>query len=156
MKRLLSLLTFALLVGVAGCGPKATVVTPEGFAPLEDQEAYAYRAIDANGVVLAVRVERNEPKGNLSFWTGLVDNHLRRRSYVRKNAEGGEALTSASGVPGRKLVYERNTDGRNYGFWAAVFVTDDRVYVVEAGGDEAFLNDAMRATIEKTLPTVSF
>lgn len=151
---LLSLVSALALLGLVGCGRSAKLVTPDGFAPLSDQESYAYRAANAEGVVIAVREEKNNPPGNLAFWTGVVDNHLRRRGYVRKNAEGGEALTSAGGIPGKKLVYERDNGGRTYDFWAAVYVTDAKVYVVEAGGDRELLHDADKTALEKALTSL--
>lgn len=151
---LLPLACVSLLVGLVGCGPSAKLATPDGFAPLSDQESYAYRAANAEGLVIAVREEKNDPPGNLAFWTGVVDNHLRRRGYVRKNADGGEAVTSQGGLPGKKLVYERDHGGRVYDFWAAVYVTDAKVYVVEAGGDRELVHDADKTALERALTSL--
>jgi predicted small lipoprotein YifL len=153
-RSLLSLVSLLALLGLVGCGRSAKLATPDGFAPLSDQESYAYRAANAEGVVIGVREEKNDPPGNLAFWTGVIDNHLRRRGYVRKNAEGGEALTSIGGIPGKKLVYERDNGGRVYDFWAAVYVTDAKVYVVEAGGDRELVHDADKTALEKALTSL--
>jgi len=130
-------LALAALVTVAlasGCGPGVRIETPPGFATLEKQTEYVYRSASADGVVIAVRREKNEPKGNLDFWSDALDRRLRNNRY---NPDGKPVdLHAASGQPGRKMRYTREDQGRKYRFWAAVFVTEDKVWVIEAGGDE--------------------
>jgi hypothetical protein len=138
-----------LLLGVAsgGCSRGFVITTPAGFAELEDQEAYAYRATSAEGVVLGVRHEPNEPFGDLPFWTGAVDAQLRRDGYVADKALDVE---SSNGIPGRQLRYHVMRDGREQLFWSTVYVTDSEVIVVETGGDKAFfekLENAVSAAL---------
>ena len=63
------------------------IETPSGFAQIDDGRkderytGYTYRATNAEGVVLGVRHERNDPSGDLQFWSGAVDAHLRRAGY---------------------------------------------------------------------------
>lgn len=132
-----ALALLALLVGVAttGCSRGFVITTPAGFAELEEEESYAYRATTAEGVVLAVRHEPNEPYGDLAFWAGAVDAQLRRNGYVADKALDVE---SSDGRHGRQLRYHTMREGREQLFWATVYVTDDVVVVVEAGGDRAF------------------
>ena len=144
MKRLLfCLLAAATLTTGTGCRG-FDIHTPDGFAELDDQARYDYRAADADGVVLAVRKEANDPTGDLTFWSGALDAHLRRQGYT---AVDSQPLDSADGVPGRQLRYQRDLGGRKHAFWVTVFVTDDAVVTVEAGGDEAFFADKEKSIV---------
>jgi hypothetical protein len=130
------LLAASSLVGT-GCGRGFVIDTPTGFAELEDQQDYGYRAASAEGVVLAVRRESNSPYGDLGFWTGAVDAHLRREGY---SADKALDVKSANGIDGRQIRYHRRRDGRDFVFWVSVFTTDDEVIVVEAGGDREYFD----------------
>ena len=130
------LLALLLASSSVACTPNLHIDTPGGFAELEDQDRYAYRATTSRGVVLAVRREANDPSGDLSFWSGALDAHLRRRGYKAITATD---VKSKDGVDGRQIRYEIKRNGRPHGFWMTVFVTDDSVVTVESGGDTAFL-----------------
>lgn len=130
----LSILLLAASTLATGCGPSVTLQTPDGFAVLPKQKEYLYRAASADGVVIAVRAEENKPTGNLDFWASALDRQLQQATY--KPDGKPEDVKSSSGVPGRRLKYTRQNQGRTYRFWLTVFVTDTRVYCVEAGGDE--------------------
>jgi hypothetical protein len=142
------LLCAVVVVFSVGCGRDFVITTPAGFAELEDQQEYGYRAANAEGVVIAVRHEPNQPFGDLSFWAGAVDAHLRRGGYV---ADKALDVQSADGVSGRQIRYHRKHEGREYVFWASVFATEDIVVTVEAGGDRAHfdkLEKAVNAAIQ--------
>jgi hypothetical protein len=130
-----------LAIGAAGCGRGFTITTPAGFAELEDQETFDYRAANSQGVVLAVRREPNRPFGDLTFWSGAIDAHLRRGGYVVKEAVD----VSAGGLKGRQLRCQIERAGREHAFWVTVFVTEDRVITVEAGGDVEYFDQAKEA-----------
>lgn len=131
----LSLATcFAMCLGSTACARGFDINTPDGFAELDSNEDYRYRATSAEGVVLGVRREANEPKGGLAFWASAVENELVTRGYAKVSAR---AIESKNGTPGKQLVYRVNKNGRPNVLWVAVFVTDNRVVVVETGGDEA-------------------
>ncbi len=141
-----------LLVASAACAPRASIQTPAGFAVLPDQEEYVYRAATANGVALSVRAEKNEPHGTLDFWSDALDNQLRRVGYV---PEGPAAeVRTAGGLTGREGRYTRTENGRKYRFWIAVFVTDRRVWVVEAGGDEERVKGHVSEGIQKAIESL--
>lgn len=117
--------------------------TPNGFAQLEDDERYDYRATNADGVVIAVRVERNEPLANLEFWGRVVDERLRRQGYVPNG--NPEPVQSANGVPGVLFHYGATVGGREHRYQVAVFVRARKVFVVEAGGDREVFDPAAAA-----------
>jgi hypothetical protein len=121
-------------LAAAACGPAAHIDTPAGFATLEDQTEYIYRSSTAGGVVVAIRREENQPRGNLDFWADAIDRKLQNNRYVPEG-KPSEAR-AASGQEGRMLRYTREDQGRVYRFWAVVFVTEGEVFLVEAGGDK--------------------
>ncbi|GMV17783.1 MAG: hypothetical protein HS104_26580 [Polyangiaceae bacterium] len=124
-------LTASLLLG-SGCSRGFDIKTPDGFAELEGGEDYRYRATSADGVVLAVRREANEPRANLEFWTDAIGNELSQRGYGSPKAE---KVKSKNGTPGQRLEYRTSRNGRPNVLWVTVFVAGSRVVVVETGGD---------------------
>ena len=148
----ISLALFVLPL-VTGCQPQARVTTPEGFAELEPDDHYGFRATSAAGVVIGVRTEKNEPRGSLDFWTAAVDYRVRKLGY---STEGGAPtkVTSKGGLEGRRLRYALERQGRPHEYWVTVFVAEDSVYVVEAAGDRAYFDDAVQARIEQATRTI--
>lgn len=145
----------AALVGAlaaAACTPPAPTAhlqTPDGFAALEKQTDYVYRAASAEGVVVAIRAEENRPKSTLDFWAGALDQRLRQNRYVL-DGKAGEAR-AAGGLTGKQLRYTREDQGRKYRFWVTVFVTPERVWVIEAGGDQERFTGAIEETMKKAI-----
>ena len=137
-------------LGLGGCGRGFVLTTPSGFAELEAGHDYAYRATNAEGVVIAVRREHNRPYGDLGFWSGAVDAHLRRGGYA---ADKAVEVQSADGVPGRQIRYHATRERREFVFWASVFVTDDKVVVVEAGGDRVHF-DKLETAVGSSLASL--
>lgn len=135
---------------LGGCTHDFAIATPDGFAPFEGGETFDYRATDAEGVVLGVREEVNDPRGDLSFWSGALDAHLRRSGY---RAVASKEMQSADGVAGRQIRYTIDRQGRRHAYWVTVFVTDDRVVTVEAGGDETFF-EARGKSIQQAIASV--
>jgi hypothetical protein len=143
------LLPLCLSSLLLACAPSARLATPPGFAVLDDQKEFVYRATSADGVVIAIRAEANKPLGNLDFWADVLDRKLRNSKYV---AEGKAAeIRSPSGVPGRELKYTREDQGRTYRYWVAVFVTADRVWLVEAGGDKDRFSGKVEKEIQRAI-----
>jgi len=125
----LSLLAAAAL---CGCGASFKQPTPGGFVELEDQEHYDYRATTADGLVIAVRELDHEPKGEVTFWVDAISNHMRQRGgyalLTRKN------VRTRSGAEGVQLRFGHDQGSRPYLYVVTVFVTDDHIYLLEAGG----------------------
>jgi hypothetical protein len=124
------------------------IKTPDGFAELDGNDDYSYRATSAEGVVLAVRKEKNDPEGGLDFWSSAVKNDLTQRGYRLVESKN---VKSKNGVAGTELRCEMTRAGRPNVLWVAVFVSGSRVIVVEAGGDVAHFEhseDRVQAAIE--------
>ncbi|HSO00691.1 MAG TPA: hypothetical protein VLS89_20505 [Candidatus Nanopelagicales bacterium] len=127
----------ALLAGVsAGCGLPYTPATPPGFVELEDRyEDDEWRATTAEGVVLGIRAFDNEPKGDLGFWSKVVESRMRE--------SGGYALLekrdmkSRSGLPGLQMRFGHDEGRTPHLYYLTLFVDDDLVYLLEAGGTKA-------------------
>jgi len=126
-----AILAMALSLSAFAC---TTMAPPPGFARLDPNDDYAWRATSAEGVVIAVRKNKNRPAGNLEFWTSAVRYELERKGYDR---DAVDQVRSADGIDGRRLRYHTVRQGRPFILWATVYVTDNQVTVVEAGGDAA-------------------
>jgi len=127
---MLLLLGAALFVGA--CGRPFDVKTAPGFVPLENQQAYDYRATTPEGVVVAVRVVEDEKRGDLDFWTQALTLQLRDVSgYALLETK---EVASADGTKGKRLVFGHDEDNKPYTYWVTVFPAQGRLFVVEAGG----------------------
>jgi hypothetical protein len=126
-------LALAFLLGTAACTHGARLATPSGFATLEEGGSYSYRATSAKGVVLATRTEPNSVKANTEFWAETLDAKLRDKGYV---ADGTRDVKTSRGLKGTQLRYTTTKDGREHRYWISVFVTQSKVFVVEAAGDK--------------------
>jgi len=131
-----------------GCG--VSIATPPGFARLDSNDDFDWRATSAEGVVLGVRREPNKPAGNLEFWASAVRYELERQGYSKVDVA---AVRSKDGVDGQMLRYRTSRNGRPHVLWTAVYVTDSRVVVVEAGGDEAHFARVEKA-VDKAMQSV--
>jgi hypothetical protein len=127
----------ALAAGVAmfaSCRPFVPA-TPPGFVELEDRYSrLEYRATTADGVVIGIRAFDNEPKGERAFWVRAIENRLRDA--------GGYALLekrdvkNRGGLTGTELKFGHDEGDEPYLYRLSIFVTDDRVFLVEAGGNK--------------------
>jgi hypothetical protein len=153
-----SLILFSLLSTQVGACATFHMNTPDGFAELDDTDDYGYRAVNAEGIVVAVRSERNRPEGNLDFWARSLDERLRSQGY----SPDGEArpVQNASGLRGLQFRYVRDVGGRPLRYWVTVFVRDGgflrraRVYVIEAGGDREVFDRAV-PSVERAIQQFS-
>jgi hypothetical protein len=134
MRPLLFALSAVLACAALGCGRPFTAATPPGFVDLGD-DRYPddeYRATTAEGVVLGVRAFENEPKGDIGFWSKVIENRMREN--------GGYALLekrdvkSRNGLPGKQLRFGHDEGRTPHLYYLSVFVDDDHVYLLEAGG----------------------
>ncbi len=120
-----------LMIVAVGCRPGFE--PPEGFVKL-DRPGYLYsdRAVSADGVYLGRRISQDAAGGNLDFWSKAIGNELtNNRGYA---LESESQLNSADSVPGRRLDFVVRQNNADMAYRLAVWVHDDRVTVVEAGG----------------------
>ena len=104
--RIAALAAVALLA--AACVPSVALRTPPGFVEVEPTAELPYRATSAEGVVLGVRAQPNEPHGDLSFWDAAVEARLARRY----GAAAASEVRTSSGYPGRQLRFTTTISGR--------------------------------------------
>ncbi len=149
MNRLVVSALAALFLSMSSLGC-TSMAPPPGFARLQANDDYCWRATSAEGVVLGIRREKNQPKGNLDFWASAVRYELERKGYEKVAID---RIRSADGVEGRRLEYRTARQGRPFVLWATVYVTDSRVIVVEAGGDEAHFA-GVEGTVEQAMRAV--
>ena len=107
--------------------------TPPGFVEFEDRyEGHEYRASSADGVVLGVRAFENEPKGELAFWSRVIENRMRNI--------GGYALLEKRTVrcrgelAGTQMRFGHDEGKEPHLYYLTVFVGEKRVFILEAGG----------------------
>ena len=146
MRTLLALASLSILA--AACGPK--LAPPPSFAAIDGHD-YDYRATTAQGVVVAVRKEANDPRADVGFWARAIDLKLSRDGYARASEA---KVKTDRGLDGIELAYARADQGRTTRYEVALFVDGSRLYVVEAGGDaEDF--DPARPDVEKAIRSLN-
>lgn len=130
-------LSLALSLGaLAGCGRSFVAATPPGFVDLGDRYGKdEYRATTADGVVLGVRAMPNDPKGERAFWTRAIENQMRELGGYA--LLGRRDVKNRSGMVGEQLRFGHDDHGQPALYYLTIFVTDDRIYLVEAGGPKA-------------------
>lgn len=134
-------LFFALSLTLTGCGHHFEIEEPDDFVELEDDRAgYAFRATSAHGVVLAVREVDNESEGNLEFWVDAIKNRMRMNGGYELLEE--KDVTAKSGQRGKQLRFGRDQHGVTFRYWLTIFVSKDRVHLIEAGGREELFDEA--------------
>lgn len=137
MNRMKSLGFLAVaLLALAGCGRPFTPATPPGFVDLGDSYPDGeYRATTADGAVIGIRAYDHEPKGELAFWTRALENRMRE--------SGGYALlekrtvSNRGGLTGTQLRFGHDEGKVPHLYWVTLFVTDKKLFVLEAGGVKA-------------------
>ena len=140
----------ALALALAACGGTAShLAAPANFLELgEPGESYSQRATSAEGVVLAVREVDNDPYGPLAFWVEAIKRRMRTvRGYALVEEKD---VRAATGEAGKQLRFGHDEAGGPYHFWLTVFVTDDHVFVLEAGGKKDVF-EAAQPQIERAI-----
>lgn len=146
------ILTLALLL--TGCGAASHITPPPNFlASDDDQEGYEQRATSAEGVVIATREIDNEHEGTLAFWVQAIK---QRMQQTRGYALTGESdVRIASGQTGKQLRFGHDETGGPYVYWLNVFVENDHVFIVEAGGKQDLFT-AAQSQVEHAISTYRF
>ena len=85
--------------------------------------------------MLGIRAFDNEPKGDLGFWSKVVESRMRE--------SGGYALLekrdvkARDGLPGLQMRFGHDEGRTPHLYYLTLFVDDDLVYLLEAGGTKA-------------------
>jgi hypothetical protein len=130
MKRILLAL---VLAAASGCGRSFVPATPQGFVDLGD--AYPdgeYRATTADGAVIGIRAFDNDPKGELAFWARALENRMRETGGYALLEK--RAVVSRGGLAGTELDFGHDEGRTPHLYRIALFVTDKKIFVIEAGG----------------------
>lgn len=123
----------------AGCGATFEIKAPPDFVEREEYEwsSFAYRALNADAVVLGVREILEEKEASLAFWAKAVKNRLQASHAYAVLRE--EPISAVSGEGGTLIRMGREDAGVQYDYWLALFDAGETLYVVETGGRrEAF------------------
>lgn len=125
-------LAMGLLCG--GCGLGFQIEPPADFVEREERDwsSYAYRALNADAIVLGVREIFEDKEASLAFWAKAVKNRLQASHSYAVLSE--EPLSAASGEGGTLIRMGREDSGVQYDYWLALYDAGDVLYVVEAGG----------------------
>jgi len=137
----------SLAGGLAGCIAFETT-TPAGFVELDDQQPnYDYRAVSADGVVIAVREIKHDPKGSSEFWVTAIRNQMRDTAGYALIEE--KKVTTRSGLQGTQLKFGHDQDGVTMLYDVTIFVTKKYIFLLEFGGtkDEMTRNAANLAKV---------
>ncbi len=119
----------------AACSPLMN--PPPGFVEVKG-EPYAFRASNADGLVISVREIEHDPKGDLGFWVRAIENEMRLgRGYALLSTKD---VQTSKGLAGKELRFGHDEGSQPHLYWVVVFVTEDKLYVVEAGGTKALVD----------------
>ena len=134
MIRIRHLVTLAAaLFALSGCGHPFRPATPAGFVDLGERYPDGeYRATTADGVVIGIRAFDNDPRGELAFWARALENRMRETggyALLKKSA-----VTSRDGLVGTELDFGHDEGRTPHLYRIALFVTDKKIFVLEAGG----------------------
>lgn len=113
-----------------GCGPHYRMDAPQEFVKYQRGHG-RFAWTTADGVRVKARDVKNDPKADLPFWTDALKRHLNARGYVQKSDTCFDTQTGRKACTVEWLVPRGNED---WVFGVTVFVTGDRVTLVEAAG----------------------
>ena len=143
------------VLALVWCGRSFDVKTPRRFVELEEEySGYEYRATTADGVVIGVREVEIDPDkgGSLDFWVEAIEQRMRQvggYALLEKVAARG-----GGGLRGKQLRFGRDEGERPYRYWVTIFLQDDTLFIVEAGGQEEAFNRAKR-DLERTIQSIT-
>ena len=147
MKKGLLLLVVGMLLVVSGCAT-FEIDTPREMIETDQTDSRNYVAMTHDGVVVRARVipqgEHHEtPHGDQDFWVDALRERMRTTGGYALIEE--KEVESANGHVGTRLEFGRDHQGATYQYWMTLFVTDDNIHVVDAGGRKARFESAQEA-----------
>lgn len=122
-------------LSLSGCARPFVATTPAGFVELDHQRdaGFDYRATHPDGLVTAVRVVANRPKGTLEFWSRAIENQLRAAhgySLIEKRA-----VTSRDGTRGEQLRFGHDEGQKPHLYRLTLFADAQDIFILEQGGE---------------------
>ena len=116
----------------------APVKTPDDFAQLKDPGyEFKYRAISFDEVTIALKLRKNDPKGDVKFWSKVLKEKI-PLVYGYTFVEESN-VTTDKGRDGTLLQFEVDQEDGKYLYLVGVFIKKKKMWLFEAGGrHEAF------------------
>jgi hypothetical protein len=146
---LFSLLAFLLLLSsLSACAPTIKAQAPADFAAYQ-KEGQVYRTLNANGVVLRVKIIEEKAGAKLNFWKEAIHTRMSANDYIFRDS----STTTMNGQEAKVLEYATPLGAEDYAYLVAVAVDGDRVILAEAGGELSDYTKA-RSALLKALPSV--
>ena len=132
---------------LAGCSHSMQL--PEMFVKVEQPQLgpYEFRAVAPDGVVLALRVQKNAQGGSLAYWVDAIKGEFAGRGY---KLVGTEPVTNDKGLAGQLLSFTIDKSGKEFTFLMALYVQGGHVLIAEAGGKTEAMKGRM-AELRKAL-----
>ncbi len=153
----LPILLVGALILFTGCEYDAFEVDtpPEMIEITTDDDHHQFVAMTADGVTVRARALRQgddrsaeTPRAEHDFWVDAVRERMRTRAGYALLDQSD--VRSADGTEGTRLEFGRDHEETPYLYWLTLFVTEETVHVIEAGGrKERF--DGARDAVEETL-----
>jgi len=127
-------LALLLTIFLGACGSSFSIHAPDDYYELTTggDHAYDFQATSAAGIRFGVRQFENEGHGSQSFWEQAIKNQLQFHAGYAITEES--EIRARTGQRGRLFHCGKDESSQTYDYWIAVFVADESVYVVEAGG----------------------
>jgi hypothetical protein len=121
------LLLAALLAGCATIKP--VLEQPAGFAEYSSRDDY--RAVSPEGVVLRVRLVKNDPAQSLEFWTEALATQLTRSGY---SLLAQEPLKTPAG-DGMLIEWTAPVGEEQWVYLTGIAVSGSHIAIAEAAGE---------------------
>lgn len=158
------LLVLLMLTGTA-CSNDFDPKTPKGFVAFDTSYAqhwwqhdgkdtgYDYRATSSDGVNLAVRRVKNDPKGDVGYWSDAIAQRL--TAYGTYELTSSRDITNHQGVAGREITLKHTADGSEHLYRVAVYDRKGWLYVIESGGDTQKMSN-WSVALDEAVQGISF
>ncbi|MFP4598932.1 MAG: hypothetical protein ACLFVJ_11815 [Persicimonas sp.] len=143
-----------LLVASSAIGCETfDVDTPDEMVAVEKSDR-EYVAMTHDGIVVRALVhEQGDPDEGVGvaghdFWVESVRERMRTRGGYALLEES--EVKSANGHRGTRLEFGRDQEGSSYLYWMTIFVTEENVHIIDAGGRKDRF-EAAQGAVEKAL-----
>jgi hypothetical protein len=136
-----TLIAIALVPVLAGCpGPRTGRIT--GYVPLKNPGHYQWKAVSAQGNVLALSVRPNEhASGDLEFWSTAIEHQKVDLDGLKLVAR--ESVKNKSGQDGTFFHFETGEGQGKLAYLITLYVTPLKVFTFEAAGGAAAIDKDM-------------